>query len=111
MSTQSHESEKPTQKPIVEVDKTPRFTLGRLLMTPGAKALLEQTGDDLMALVHRHVTGDWGDLTEDDSKANDEAVRQIARIFSAYTLKDGQSLWIITEADRSATTALLPEEY
>ena len=100
-----------TQKLGVEGEKTPRFTLGRLLMTPGAKTLLEQTGDDLMALVNRHVTGDWGDLTEDDCKANDEAVKQNARIFSAYTLKDGQSLWVITEADRSVTTALLPEEY
>jgi hypothetical protein len=60
----------------------------------------------------RHVQGDWGDLDDEDRKLNDEALVDGSRIFSAYILKDGHTkIWCITEADRSSTCLLLPEEY
>lgn len=59
----------------------------------------------------RHVTGDWGDLDEHDCQENELSVVQCFRLFSSYTLSNGTKLWIITEADRSATTLLLPSEY
>ena len=64
-----------------------------------------------MRFVVRHVTGDWGELDQDDAKANDLAVREGSRILSAYRTARGIRIWIITEADRSATTLLLPQEY
>jgi hypothetical protein len=83
-----------------------RFPLGRLLATPGVLEL----GVDLWPLLLRHARGDWGDLEAEDRDANERAVRFGGRIVSAYTLPEGR-LWIITESDRSATTALLPDEY
>jgi hypothetical protein len=59
----------------------------------------------------RHARGDWGDVDAHDKRANDAAVKQGTRIVSAYVLDDGTRVWIITEADRSSTTILLPEEY
>ena len=85
--------------------------LGRLLATPGALAALERAACDPVSLIARHVTGDWGDLDPDDRAANERATRDGSRILSAYRLATGQRIWIITEADRSATTLLLPEEY
>lgn len=82
------------------------FPLGRLLATPGALEL----GLDLRPLLSRHVSGDWGDLDPEDKQANQIALTTGARIFSAYHTPKGK-LWIITEADRSATTVLLPDEY
>ena len=83
-----------------------RFPMGRLLATPGVLEL----GVDLRPPLLRHAGGDWGDLEAEDRTANEPAVRFGGRIVSAYTLPQGR-LWIITEADRSATTALLPDEY
>ncbi len=86
------------------------FELGRIFATPGACALLA-SGVDLMNLaLARHGNGDWGDLSEDDRDANERALTTGARIFSAYQLPEAR-VWVITEADRSATTLLLPEEY
>jgi len=87
---------------------TPRFALGQLLATPGALRVL--TPDDLLTLVQRHGSGDWGDLGAEDRAANDAALHDGSRLLSAYTV-DGERLWVITEADRSATTILLPSEY
>jgi hypothetical protein len=87
------------------------FPLGRLLSTPGALAALAQAGQDGSQFLQRHRTGDWGDVGGQDRAANDRAVVDGDRILSAYTLKDGTRLWIITESDRSATTLLLPDEY
>jgi hypothetical protein len=83
-----------------------QFPLGQLLATRGVLDL----GVDIWALLLRHAHGDWGELEEDDRVANDRAVRFGGRIFSAYTVPQGR-VWIITEADRSATTVLLPDEY
>ena len=88
----------------------PLFELGRLLATQGARALLERAQVAGLDYVRRHVTGDFGELGADDVKANWDAVCQGSRVLSAYTV-GGERLWIITEADRSATTLLLPEEY
>ena len=84
--------------------------LGKLLATSGALSVLEKNRVHLFDLVKRHQAGDWGDLSPDDWTANDQAVQHGGRILSAY-LTVGGRFWIITEADRSATTVLLPEEY
>ncbi len=88
-----------------------RFPLGRLLTTPGAIEALEVTEESSMALFARHQSGDWGDLAEEDRQENEFSVRNGLRILSAYYLSDNTKIWIITEADRSATTILLPSEY
>lgn len=87
------------------------FRLGDIVATPGALNVLEQNGIVPMRLISRHMRGDWGDVPPDDANANTEALRSGARLLSNYLLPDGARIWIITEADRSATTLLLPEEY
>jgi hypothetical protein len=87
------------------------FALGRLVATPGALRAFEATGENLMNFIARHMTLDPGDLGAEDQLANLRAVREGTRVFSAYRLRDGTRIWIITEADRSVTTILLPEEY
>jgi hypothetical protein len=87
------------------------FPLGQLLATPGAIQAAHEAEDNLLLYIFRHAAGDWGDLSAADMKANAEALKEGTRLLSAYHLKDGRKLWIITEWDRSVTTALLPEEY
>ena len=87
------------------------FSLGRLVATPGALAALETAQAGATEYVTRHVSGDWGELGEEDKAENQLSVEKGFRILSAYTLSTGVKIWIITEADRSATTILLPEEY
>ena len=87
------------------------FQLGQLVITPGALGALVLAGQSPDAVLTRHATGDWGDLCDTDRQANARALRHGGRLLSAYTLPSGQRLWILTEADRSATTLLLPEEY
>ena len=87
------------------------FPLGQLVATPGAIQVLEENRQGCTEFLERHVSGDYGDLCEEDKQANEEALEQGLRILSAYRLPDGTKIWIITEADRSATTLLLPEEY
>jgi hypothetical protein len=89
----------------------PLFPYGRAVATPGALAALSQAGVAPEALLDRHVRGDWGELCEDDRRMNAEALSTGGRLLSAYALPDGTRVWIITEADRSATTLLLPQEY
>lgn len=88
------------------------FELGQVVGTPGAVQLMFEENRDPGEFIARHVTGDWGDLTHNDvGIMNDQAVASgLDRIFSVYKLKTG-TIWIITEADRSVTTLLLPEEY
>ena len=86
-----------------------RFPLGRLLMTPGVE--FEVPPSELAQALRRHARGDWGDLDREDKDANDLSVKDGSRLLSAYHTKAGVKFWIITEADRSATTALLPSEY
>ena len=87
---------------------TALFSPGGVFKTPGV-ADIPQTV--LLAALKRHLSGDWGDVSEDDKQSNDEAVKDSDRIFSAYCAPDGTKFWIITESDRSATTFLLPDEY
>lgn len=85
------------------------ISLGRTVITPGAIAVLANT--DVLAALARHAVGDWGDVCGEDRCANDEALRTGARLLSAYRTCEGVKFWIITEANRSLTTILLPEEY
>ena len=88
------------------------FQSGHIVSTPGALEALRKAGQTPLEFLTRHMKADWGDMTEDDKRANGEAVRRgDERIFSAYPLKTGGKIWIITEADRSSTTILLPDEY
>lgn len=89
----------------------PLFALGQIVATPGALDALQATEREAIGLIARHVTGDWGDLSEEDQKENELSVQQGFRILSAYELSSGVKVWVITEADRSATTILLPSEY
>ena len=86
-----------------------RFPLGRIVATRGV--LRAVIGADLSAALARHAQGDWGDLSPDDRAANDSALRHGDRLLSSYKSESGVKFWIITEADRSVTTFLLPEEY
>jgi hypothetical protein len=89
----------------------PQFSLGRLLATPGALAALDDANVSPLALLSRHACGDWGDACAEDRLANDSALVNGSRVMSVYRLPAGKTVWIITEADRSATTLLLPSEY
>lgn len=88
-----------------------KFALGQLVATPGALDALNEAGEDPMVFVARHLSGDWGELSEEDKKENELSVTKGFRILSAYSLLNGVKIWVITEADRSATTILLPSEY
>jgi hypothetical protein len=88
-----------------------KFSLGQVVSTPGALDALARADQDAWEFIGRHVAGDWGELDEHDLQENELSVKEGFRILSAYTLSDGTKIWIITEADRSATTILLPEEY
>ena len=90
---------------------TVKFPLGRVVATPGALDLLERKSTSAHTFLSRHVSGDWGDLGDEDKHANEEALSDDARILSAYKLSEDEKIWIITEADRSSTCLLLPEEY
>jgi hypothetical protein len=87
------------------------FPLGRLVGTPGALRAFAQTGENPITYVLRHWGLDPGVLSAEDQQANRRAVEHGGRILSAYRLTDSTRIWIITEADRSMTTVLLPEEY
>lgn len=88
-----------------------RFPLGRTVATPGALAAIESAGQKPEEFLSRHANGDWGEVGPLDARANETALKDGSRLLSAYTTSDGVMLWIITEADRSVTTILLPEEY
>lgn len=94
-----------------------RFDLGQIVSTPGALAVC--TPDRLLRYLNSHARGNWGCVCIEDWTANDDAVREGRRILSAYPIDPAKpskgygdnTLWIITEADRSVTTFLLPSEY
>jgi len=86
------------------------FKLGSVVATPGALQFCEENSIDLLALIGRHAGGDFGDLDADDVAANVHGIKHDLRVFSSYQFKQGK-VWIITEADRSATCLLLPDEY
>ncbi len=88
--------------------RTVRFSLGQTVIT--ANASLQLATEEVLTALKRHASGDWGDLCPEDSLANDEALQHGGRLFSAYGQGDNR-FWIITEADRSVTTVLLPNDY
>ena len=88
-----------------------RFNPGQVVATPGALAAAEASGESLLDCVRRHLSGDWGDVSDPDVYENEYALAHSLRLLSSYKLNSGQRIWIITEADRSSTCVLLPEEY
>ena len=85
--------------------------LGQVVATPGAIEELRRAGQTPSEFLNRHLSGDWGDLCSEDRQLNDEAIENGARVLSAYILKTGEKISVITEADRSSTCLLLPSEY
>lgn len=95
-----------------ETKARPLFELGRFVTTPGAMRVFQETTEDICAYIRRHHFGDWGDLDSEDKAANDAALVYGTQILSAYKVPPhGEKIWIITEADRSVTTVLTPDEY
>ncbi|WP_038115620.1 hypothetical protein [Variovorax atrisoli] len=112
-------------------DGAPRFDLGRIVATPGALELMQRTDTHPLTLLARHVSGDWGECCPEDAQTNEDALVHGSRVMSVYRLplrsaSEGSEnaeqastqqdvgddrIWLITEADRSVTTLLLPEEY
>jgi len=86
------------------------FSLGRTLSTPAAKEELNELNYSPLDLLRKHMSGDWSEMDVKDQQSNREAVSNGSRIFSAYII-EGVKFWVITEADRSSTTILLPSEY
>jgi hypothetical protein len=95
-----------------ETNKTALFPLGQIVATPGALAALGKAGQTPLEFLSRHVCGDWGELDEDDRRENQLSLERGFRLLSSYrTSVCDTKVWVITEADRSVTTILLPDEY
>jgi hypothetical protein len=88
----------------------PAFSLGQVVATPGAVAFLNSQAVDPAVLLARHQSGDCGDMAPDDVLANLSAVIGGGRVFSSYSIGP-QKVWVVTEANRSRTTILMPEDY
>jgi hypothetical protein len=89
----------------------PLFSPGQIVATPGALALLEQANKSPVEFLSRHFRGDWGDLCQEDQTENELGLKCGFRLMSSYQVTQIEKFWVITEADRSVTTLLLPEEY
>lgn len=92
------------------------FSLGQLLATPGALSALQNAEQTPAEFLARHAAGDWGDVCDEDKGLNVKSLEDGSRLMSSYTTKQGEKLWVITEAaddtgHRMATTILLPSEY
>ncbi len=87
------------------------FAPGTIVITPGAIRAFRATEANPVAYLRRHLSGDWGELEAADKRGNERSLRTGVRLLSAYRLPNGARIWIITEADRSQTTILLPQEY
>lgn len=101
---------------MIAINKTPLFKPGRIVATPRCLEELERAGQNLWEFLARHLAGDWGVVDAVDKLSNDEALKDGSRILSAYILKSGVKIWVISEAEdddgnREATTGLLPDEY
>ncbi|APZ96363.1 hypothetical protein [Fuerstiella marisgermanici] len=94
-------------KPIVI--RRQRFRFGSIYITCNAQERLN--GDDIRNALSRHLSGDWGDVCDEDRQENELSLREGFRLLSVYHASDGTKFWVITEADRSSTTVLLPEDY
>ena len=90
----------------------PLFDLGRVVATPAALALLTTAGENPAELLSRHVCGDWGEVPPEDARENEYSLKHGFRVLSSYPVGgDGEKVWVITEANRSSTCLLFPEEY
>lgn len=96
---------------LIQQLQSHRFPLGRVLATPGALEALEKAGQQPQEFLDRHAKGDWGEVDSQDAEENEFSLQRGFRLLSSYTTNAGDRLFIITEADRSATTLLRPEEY
>jgi hypothetical protein len=88
-----------------------KFKLGQIVATPAALEAIEEAGQTPDFFLDKHVQGDWGQVCAEDKRLNDAALLDEGRILSAYKTLLGVKIWIITEADRSSTCILLPDEY
>jgi hypothetical protein len=93
---------------MIIIVTTPKFPLGQIVITTNAQHRL--TADEINEGIRRHASGDWGTICPDDAAMNDEGLGTGDRLLSAYGCGN-RVFWIITEADRSVTTILLPEDY
>jgi hypothetical protein len=87
------------------------FPFGRIVATPGALGALKRANQSAAFFLTRHAAGDWGELDQEDIRENEYSVARGFRLLSSYTTAANEKLWIITAADRSSTTLLLPDEY
>jgi hypothetical protein len=88
---------------------TARFRIGRIVATPNALSVITQA--EILTAITRHQAGDWGDVPPKDQNANEQALLNGKRVVSSFRSTKGLKFWVITEADRSSTTILLPEDY
>lgn len=102
LSLSDYEEEKPVKSNLP-------LQLGRTVITANAKNIL--TDSDIENALNRHQSGDWGELCEEDKQVNEKALKDGDRILSVYISSGGKRFWVITEADRSCTTVLMPEDY
>ena len=93
------------------ITKHSLFSLGQVVATPGALTALQKADQQPQEFLERHLQGDWGDLCEEDRQENALSLERGFRLLSSYRTHAGTKLYVITEADRSVTTILLPEEY
>ena len=116
----SRSNRKQLQVPIrsdnVSHNETKRFSLGRIVATPGALHALNEAGQEAGEFLARHVTGDWGELDQEDKSLNDAALIDGSRLLSAYVTLKGERIWVITESVnevglRYSTCVLKPDEY
>lgn len=96
---------------MTSYDSERKFPLGHVVATPRALDAIIAAGQSTHDFLRRHVHCDWGDVGDDDRRANEEALKTGERLLSVYRTKRGLKVWVLTEADRSATTILLPHEY
>lgn len=107
LETHNHNQERQSEKQKVLV-----VELGEVVATPGALEAFTKAGVSPFWSLAKHQDGDWGEVSAHDEALNNWSVQEGFRVMSAYTLpKTGEKIWIVTEADRSVTTILLPEEY
>lgn len=88
-----------------------KFKLGKVVATRGVMEYVNDDAEAIFPYLARHAIGDWGDACEEDKQINEDALKNGMRLMSVYKLKDGKTIWIITEWDRSVTTVLFPDEY
>ena len=102
MQTESNTNQRPTFA---------RLQLGQTYITPGAEEALMIAGQTGIEFLRRHMSGDFGDVSDEDLRENEFSLQEGFRVLSAYSTSKGEKLWIITEADRTSTTIILPSEY